>query len=206
MLDIQWKGLEELEAALDPKLVRKAMVRALNRVALKAFTAIKKYLREKYTLKAKDISKQVKVSKARQNSPVAFIIATGTNFPLIAFQAKQTKRGVTVKIKKSSGRKLVKGRPGYKGKTFIATMGSGHKGVFQKTGEVRKMERGRYIGKKRGVIAELYSINVPKVIGTKAALNLINKVVADNLDKEFNRAYDFYIESAKRRAAVRTHK
>lgn len=53
----------------------------------------------------------------------------GAQVPLVAYPARQTKKGVSVEVNRGK-RTLVKG-------AFIATMKSGHKGVFQRRGKAR---------------------------------------------------------------------
>lgn len=88
------------------------------------------------------------------------LIGKAKPIPLIAFNARQTGRGVSVEVTK--GRRLVVAH------AFIATMASGHKGVFLRRGNKQIMQRGRYAGKKRQPIYEAFSASVAPALGEAA--------------------------------------
>jgi hypothetical protein len=72
----------------------------------------------------------------------AWIIATGARIPLFRFRARQTRSGVTARLPGGAGQ--------YPG-AFIATMRSGHTGVFKRRASGRLP------------ISELHGPSVPKV-------------------------------------------
>ena len=72
--------------------------------------------------------------------------------PLLAFGARQTKRGVSVEV--------TKGKRTIIPHAFIATMQSGHKGVFVRKGSKQIARKGSYVGKARQPIKELFSASV----------------------------------------------
>lgn len=102
--------------------VKRATIAAENKTAAQALTFTKRIIREDYNIKGKDLSKVIKKTTADKRGRLASIIATGRGIALFKFKAKQTKKGVSVTVKKGK-RKLLRGH-------FIATMPSGHKGVF----------------------------------------------------------------------------
>lgn len=129
----------------------KAVVRALNKVAAQAKTAASKEIRAAgYNMKAADIKKRIKVTRATAANPVAMVRVTGPVTPLIEFDARQTREGVSVKVK--NGRKLIR-------HAFIATMESGHRGVFIRKDGKQPGRRGRPILNRD--IEQLYGPAVP---------------------------------------------
>lgn len=101
--------------------------------------------------------------------------AMGRPLPLAVFQARQTKRGVTVNIAKR--RVLVKG-------AFFATMPTGHKGVFA---------RGHYVGKKfafrkeRTVAYPGNDLNVNELFSKSVPTAILNNTVIDSIKHQIQR-------------------
>ena len=180
MLKIEIVGLERTQRELDPKIFKKATLSALNKTGKQALTAADKAMRQIYTLKKKDITKALKFKKANYSTMTAYIVSKGTKFPVIAFQAKQTKKGVTVKIKRAGGKKLIR-------HAFKATMKSGHTGVYQRAGKSRLPLK-----------PELRTISVPQTLTSEKILDVINKAIDDNLQKNFNSAVLYYMNKVKK--------
>ena len=144
------------------------VARAINFVAAKAKTKASRDIREIYKIRAKDISKAITVKKASRQTLTGFIVATGNPLPLIAFGARQTKTGVSVNI--MGTRKVVK-------RAFIATLKSGHRGVFA---------RGQYgdakfiFGKARLPITELTTVSVPRSFMTDKVLKAMESQISQD--------------------------
>lgn len=110
--------------------VQVATPRALNKVAQQVRTQSAREIRAAgYKLKISTIKDAIKIQRATRSAPKAIVIARGGRVGLIEYAARQTSKGVTVSVK--NGRKLIRS-------AFIATMPSGHRGVFQRTGLGRK--------------------------------------------------------------------
>lgn len=155
-------ALEHFET-LSAALKRNAIAAALNRVADMARTAASREIREVYRIKARDVSSAIKVYRAsgRSTSLEARVVAKGRHsLPLVDFAARQTKKGVTVSIKKRGGRKLFPG-------AFIATMKSGHTGVFT---------RGN---KGRLPIKERFTIGVPYQFAARQTISAMFRIVKE---------------------------
>lgn len=104
------------------QVAKRATSRALNEVAAQAKVAAARQIRDVgYKLKISAIKKGIKVERATMASLRAAVVAYGRPIPLIEYSARETSKGVTVSV--LNGRKLIKG-------AFIATLASGHKGVF----------------------------------------------------------------------------
>lgn len=115
---------------LRTEVLDKAKVRALNKIAAQAKVAASKEIRAAgYNMKATAIKKRIVIKRATSGNPVVVVRCSGNPIPLIEFSARDEPSGVSVNVK--NGRKLIKG-------AFIATMASGHRGVFIRRGNAHK--------------------------------------------------------------------
>jgi hypothetical protein len=103
-----------------------AIVRATNDSMAGVRTESVKLIGGKITAKATVIKAHFKVNKMSIQSLSADIECSGLPVPLAKYSANQVKKGVSVKIFKSSARYIVK-------HAFKARMKSGHVGVFWRT-------------------------------------------------------------------------
>jgi hypothetical protein len=78
-----------------------------------------------YNIKAKDIKKYTKIRRATGANPSAELTIKGQRLPVYAFGPRKTAKGITVKIKKKGGRKLIPS-------SFVATMPSGKISVYRR--------------------------------------------------------------------------
>lgn len=166
---------KEVERALReaPKAAEKAAIRTLNRTADKARVAASKTVRETYNIKAGDLGKSVKTTRASQSKFETVLIIIGKPVGLIAFAARQTAKGVTYKILKSGGRDRLP-------HTFIATMRSGHRGVFER------------LGKARLKIRERKFITMPSVWKSKKVIDVVERVISTEIVKEWKANWEYY--------------
>jgi len=132
--------------------LKRAGSRALNKTATTGRKISVKEVRNEINIKAGAARKQIGIRRARPLNLKSVLLVKYKPIPLAAYAGvRQTKKGVSVQMMKSKPRKLFKG-------AFIATMPSGHKGVF-----LRK-------GKGRLPIQELYGPNVQSVFVEKTML------------------------------------
>lgn len=126
------KKLRQIQSMLSsyPRALPKVMSRAINRTASSARTQTARKISEIVRLKVSTIRKRVSLEKASYTRWIATLGISGYRIPLINFGAKQTRTGVSYTIDKKSGRKKL-------AHAFVATMSSGHKGVFKRKGEDR---------------------------------------------------------------------
>jgi Prophage minor tail protein Z (GPZ) len=116
----------------DPKVRAKAIGRGLQKVAKQGKTEAKKQITSEYNVKSSDVEARLSVRVERVGSSATAYVAAKylsnrKRIPLIKFSAKDTKRrGVTFKV-------LRKGKRDRLRHAFIATMPSGHTGVYQRT-------------------------------------------------------------------------
>ena len=131
------EGLDKLKRRLDPKLVKKAEPMALNKTAAIARTDQSKEIRKTFNITAKrlnqDLEKVSGSNKATANNLRSIVKATkksNTNPGLQNFGAKQTRKGVSYRIRKDQGRKNIPG-------AFKTNMPKGGEGIFLRTSKDR---------------------------------------------------------------------
>jgi hypothetical protein len=152
------------------RLIDAATVTALNRTITSTQTEANRKIRERYSLRASAVRKQMRIGRASKARLFAELIVTGRRIPLVEFSARQNSKGVSVKVTRE--RKTVK-------TAFIARMKSGHVGVFART------------SKKRLPIEELFSISLPRAFTQKQILAAVRKKAAERFPIEFERAAKF---------------
>lgn len=158
--------------ALSSEITDKAGVRALNKVAAQAKTAASREIRAAgYNMRAAKIKASITIRPASAGNPVATIRCTGRPTPLIEFSARETRSGVSVSVK--NGRKTIND-------AFIATMPSGHKGVFVRVGSGHKkvMSRGKAVW--HGLpIKELYGPSTSDAFGNDIVQQALVRLIKD---------------------------
>lgn len=170
------KDLKKIHSRISGPKFDQAVVRAINHTIAKAKTSASKEIRNVYGAKSKDVKKALLLFRASRIDPSGSLVATGRPLPLMAFRARQNKRGVSVRIKGKS--RLVH-------KAFIATMKSGHKGVFARG----QYQDGKFKFRKRRVrkgpsdlpISELKTISVP----TALSKDVILEHVQTGMERDF---------------------
>jgi len=115
-----------------PGKIRRVVPAAINRTARTTRTQLSRDMRQEVNVSARHIKRSLPLSKARGDYWSAQIDISDRRIPLIGFSgARQTRKGVSYRIRKSGGRSLVES-------AFIQTMPqSGHKGVYKRRGPAR---------------------------------------------------------------------
>lgn len=121
----------------------KASARAINRTLATVNTQAVRGIAEDLGVAQKHVRPSLRIYRANTNSLRGSLQGTGRRIPLYDFAARQTKKGVSYRMQ--GQRKTI-------ASAFIATMRSGHTGVFARKG-----------GAKRLPIAELKGPSVPHV-------------------------------------------
>lgn len=103
-VSIKIKGLDELYKRLDPKLVTRAARPAFRRASNQARTAGIKAVTKKYNIKTR-VMKEKTYTRVRGLNAVIRVISH--RLSLLRFGARQTRRGITLKVLKAGGRKLI---------------------------------------------------------------------------------------------------
>lgn len=175
-----------------------ALIRATNRSMAESKTNAARKVNQKVNLTITKIKKDIKVNKMHKGNLNGNIYSSGFPLPLINYGARQTQKGVTVKVLRAGKRDLVK-------HAFIATMKSGHKGAFwrEKIGGGKNIwKAGKRISiptwekndprsrKFRLKIKELYGPRMQDVLGGDDIFPLVltwaGFRVAVNMDREVN--------------------
>lgn len=102
------KEVKDLLKKLSGDDVKKATVRSVNKTMTGVRTDGIKILTEHYALTASAIRESWKIKKAYFANPLGVVSSQGTFIRLIKYSAKQVNSGVSVKVLKSGGRKIVK--------------------------------------------------------------------------------------------------
>lgn len=168
------------------RLLQKAGVRALNKTA----TSVRKNsgveVRKVLNLKAATVKQQLGIKKANAANPVASITSTYKAVPVISFNGvRQTKKGVSVKLRKDKPRLLFKG-------AFIGTMPNGRKGVFRRSSKATRYSKGR--PKTSSPNLKIQEMKGPTVQGV--FVEKLDLLVAQGnpiLDKNLNREIDYVL-------------
>lgn len=150
--------------ALRKDIAERATVSAINKTTTQAKSQMSRAITGEFNIAASKVKESLRVVRARYSFGGLSIEARlespstrGRSLNLINFDAKQTAKGVSVKVRKASGRKLIAG-------AFIANKG---RTVFQRQGGVMP-SRSRYKGTKHAEqIKALQTIEVAQMFNTK---------------------------------------
>jgi predicted DNA-binding protein (UPF0251 family) len=150
---------------------RKAIPRALNKVATTARAEAARAIKDAgYGMKIGLIKNAISIIRANDGELIVYIRATGRPIPLIAFGARQVSGGVSVAVK--NGRKTI-------ADAFIATMHSGHKGVYMRADGSRHIPRRLKRGGPALPIKELYGPSIPSQFSSQAIRAAIERTARD---------------------------
>lgn len=166
-------------------------VRALNKTLTGVRTDSSAVIRTVVTAKKSAVDETFKISKASTGKPSAYIASTGKPLALVDYSTRQTKKGVSVQVRKDRQRKIVPG-------AFEATMKSGHKGIFwrqwhnknkakmsktdaaiNRSGWIWSRKRQRFINvawlprEYRLPMKELYGPRIPDIMSNDPVMNKI---------------------------------
>lgn len=164
-----------------------ALARAMNRTVEQAKTAMSREIRQEFALPAATVNQSLLISRASYRAgrfnleaSLSSISQRGKrSLNLAHFQARQTSRGVTFKIKRNGPRQLIKG-------AFLINDG--------KTVMIR-------VGSKRLPIKALQTINVSQMFNTRRINAKVIKVIEERFPTIFAREAKFYIDRFNRRSA-----
>lgn len=171
-MQFEIKGLKELREALDPKRYKKIATRVLNKLGSQSKTAISREVRNTYNIKRDRLDAGFYMRRATWENLAVLLRYSGRTPGLQRFDARRTNRGVTVKVRKSGGRKVVKG----------AFMPEKIIGVYKR------------VGKERFPLKRLYGPDLPgmvNTVGEDAAQRVIdekaNKILAHEFEFELSK-------------------
>lgn len=147
---------------LADKYVNRAVVGALNKMATTVRAEAARKIGREYNIKIGAAKSQMWITRATKGQLTASIRVSGRPIPLVEFDARRVGRGVSVKVK--GARKVVAG-------AFIATMKTGHTGVY-----VREAAGGRRVG--RLPIRQLFSLSLPVAFTQKQIMDALLAVAS----------------------------
>lgn len=137
--------------AFTEKESNQAIARALNKTVITGRKAASDEIKQAgYGLKVSDIKDAISISRANYSKLEVSIRAKGRSLGLIRYQARQTQRGVTAKVKGT--RSLWPG-------AFITVVKNGHKGVFVHQHGMQAGKRGKDIHNRK--LREVFGPSVP---------------------------------------------
>lgn len=150
-----------------PNAMRRIVPPALNRTATWTRTRHAREVARQMTIKVRDARRQMFVQKAHRNKWMARVLINNARVPLIALTPKQTGSGVHYNI------------PGVVSLTrrsaFLATMPSGHRGVFQRRTRKRLPIDEQYV-RLYTFLDRSYMGPLAKSAGDQLAKELVSKV------------------------------
>lgn len=167
-----------------------AVARALNRSLTTVRAEASKEIRSVLNLPASRTKDAISVHRASPATHVAAIRIAGRQIPLSQFTGtRQTKKGVSVKVKKTGSREVIPG-------TFLARMASGHVGVFWRRkgsthrGALRSSPKHRVTYRPELAIDERFSLAVQQVL-KEANLSRLIAVAKARFRTEIVREIEF---------------
>lgn len=172
-------------------LPERVSVRALNKTLTGVKTDSSAEIRAVITAKKAAVDETFKIQKASTGNMTASISSTGKPLALIDYSSRQTKKGVSVQVRKDHARKIVPS-------AFIATMQSGHKGVFWREwhGGTKKPVNPKinYAALPRQYrlkIKELYGPRVPDIMSNDPVMKNILSKAGDRLHSNLVHETDY---------------
>lgn len=181
----------------------KIMTRALNKSLTGARFDFVTITREFANLKSKFIRDTAKLNKANWSKLSASLVAKSDSVPLLHYGAKQKGKGVSVNVLIDHPRTLIR-------HAFIATMKSGHKGVFWRKdvrwrglpSAISKKTRPEFARLPKTKEAQKYRLPIEELWGPSiealweerpTKMNELSDKAGDRLQKNFLHELDFAI-------------
>ena len=172
--DVQ-RQLKQLEEGI----AKQATARALNVTVAQAKTAMSREIRQEFVLPAAKVNQALRINRARASGSKMSLEASlespskrGRSINLASFSARQTKKGVSFKVKRTGGRMTIPG-------SFLINNG--------KTVMIR-------VGKGRLPIKALQTIDVAQMFNTKRINAKVVQVIRDRFPAIFEREAKFYVD------------
>lgn len=178
--------------------VLKASARTANRLIERAQTAGFRVVAREYGIGPRAFEQYARTRLARDGETVASVEVRGSGLPMYHFQPRQTRKGVTVRIK---GKRVLVPH------AFMARVASGHVGVFARGAYGGKGVRfltgdgfGRFRfgyskrrAKDRGQLAinELFTFAAPDAFANEGVVDAMSQAVGDNMDKVMRQELNF---------------
>lgn len=172
----------------------KVTVRALNKTLTGVKTDASTAIRGEITASKSAVDGTFRIEKASSVRVRAAIASAGKPLPLSEYSVRQTKKGVSVQVKRARPRKVIPG-------AFIATMKSQHKGVFwrkwhgERQAKRADLRYGRLPRKYRLPIEQRYGPRVPDIMSNDPVMKHILGKAGERLHS--NLAHETQYELSK---------
>lgn len=195
MIEITVEGMERAEKILAnvPKGAERAAANALNRGLSRVKTGAMRKVKEVYAVQSAALSAatNTRVRKASEGNLVGYISFSGAKIPLYKFhvtpKTQGSRTGVFATVKRGEGGPL--------NSAFIAGMGNGHTGVFERNGEQgiksRLAEYQKHRTKHTEKIEEKMGLAAAQMVGNEKIIEPLEeeaqKLVNERLEHEIER-------------------
>lgn len=197
-------NLQEIKNFLDAKRMKTILTRSVNKVGDQALTQANRSIRQIYNISKKRVDAGLTLKKISGTGAAlqAVITAKGKSPGLQNFNAKKTKKGVRVKVRKDRGSKIIETAFMAQGVPFGTVdilKPSGVPLVFERTGEEKRlMSKGRYAGTKikREPIKKLFGPDIVAMIKV-AGIGAVEKVVNEKFNTIFNHELQWELSKLK---------
>lgn len=185
--------------ALPGDVGAKALASAVNKGLDQARTAMSREIRAEFNITADKVNAALRVQGATYKGGIYQIVGwlesptkRGRSINVIAFSARQTSRGVTVKIKKQGGRQLLAG-------AFIGNQG---RTVFTRMPGTVMGSRSNSKGKlHREQIKAVQTIDVAQMFNTRRINGKIVQLLEGKLPQLYDHEAKFYLDRFNSRRA-----
>ncbi len=174
-----------------PGAVERVGMRTINDGLAGMKTDASTEIRSVITLSKSAVDATFKTVKASVTNLSGLFASIGKPVPLIEYGARQTKTGVSVQVKRNNPRSVIVG-------TFIATMKTGHKGVFWRVWHERarkpvkkRLPYGKLPVKYRLPIEQKYGPRVPDILENEPVMDAVLKKADDRIHKNIDRELNF---------------
>ena len=188
MIKVNVIGLNETLKKLDQlsEQVRdKALVSAINKTADQTRNFAVKKIRAEYMLTSGDAKAKIRIMKASKNylSATVYSFKKHGGMLLTKYSVRMTKKGMSVKVKKAGGRKIIS-------KAFVTPSGI----PFQRTGVNHYPTKGYWAGRAimREKLKSLYGPSISDIFDTKEMYKDLTKFASDTLVKTFLSELRYY--------------
>jgi hypothetical protein len=160
--------------------IKKAASRALNKTLTTVNAVAAREIKNDIggSIKIGDIKSLLRQIKSNPIQLIASLIASGKRLPLIKIDPGARQNSAGVKYKNSKGTVIIPG-------AFIATMKSGHKGVFKRKGVSRLP------------IKELAGASVPRVFLQSSVTQALTRTAAESWYKNFTHEIQYELAKYK---------
>lgn len=174
----------------------KAIMRSVNKALTGVKTDMARETARELNLTQKRIKKDIDITPARATTLSGRVTSEGRPVNLEQFKAKQKKKGVSVKVKKSGGRKMIK-----HAFIFLGLAGKKRKrnrlvGWREKTGEnahligtkkpKQNMKYSKLPDQYRLPIETLYGPRIQDITGKPSIIKIIEEKAGERLQKELS--------------------